>query len=287
MMKLFIQKRVFIQYQLCMVLIGMFIFALPCTAFAKEDLRIWKPVHGVSSLEFAVRCVDAEPTKTCYWWFRNLSEVSVTLTYAMIGDGYTIKPTAVRVKGGRIVSKTEIVLPPNYQQPNFEGLSGQCIGADDIQTVAVIAYRFGDSNAKPVSTKGTVDRPAKPTTEQAKQLSAEIASMKSFEVRDSVESKSAIGFCRTGYEVLIDSCRCLPDAKRDPDKGKGKMTCRQKRVSSSSSDDIPELFDSKPMAKAVLPPIPTPDVQYGPPPPTKPSAKKIGCDRTITSCPTE
>lgn len=234
-------------------------------ANAKEDVRIWKPVKGLKAIQVAIHCLDATQGRTCYWWFRNSGETSVTLTYTMTGDGYTIKPRAVRVEHGTIVSRTEITLRPKYEQPFIEGYSGQYIGANNLFEVSVVSYRVGDVSTKKVE----VIPPA--VRDDVSKIPVQIPVVDQRSEQAEETKKRPQGFCRDLVEVMLDSCRCLPGRKVLKYADIARMTCY-----------LPEKDDlTRPRGKAKEISPSSEHGDYGPPPPPK---KSSPCNPAITSC---
>lgn len=245
-------------------------------ANAKDDIRLWKAVKGTKSIQVAIRCLDASQGRTCYWWFRNSGDSSVSLVYTMIGDGFTIKPTVIRIKGGTIVPKTEIVLRPKYEQPDIEGYSGQYIGAEDLREVSIISYRseVSASALKTVNESGAAPKrvesaPSVARVDSTFQLPA------ASKTEERAEGKKPQGFCKDFVEVMLDSCRCLPGRKIMKYADIARMTCYvpDKEDSKSEKSKARSTSSSLSSHQVVEP--------YGPPPPPK---KKPSCDNRIASC---
>lgn len=265
-------KKTYIYKSVLQHLFVFFTFSACCLLFsihvqAEEQTRTWLPVKGAHGIHVAFRCTQSNYGDICYWWFQNVSDKTITFSYIMIGDGYTVKPT-IRVKNGRLISRTELTLSPHQEQPNFEGIAGQFTTADRLVEPLIVSYKA----ISPVLS-GADEASVGLKQELQKALNTESTNEKA---SPSIDKKKPTSFCRTGVEVMADSCRCLPGTKVMKYREIERMICYQ-----------PDLPDDKKKTSSTSRPVQPSKSQervvYGPPPP--PTGKTpYYCNPSITSC---
>lgn len=181
-------------------------------AYADPPQRQWKKVTMGQGIEVSHRCSDADipnasHSQTCSWWFRNTTDRPARLMYMIRGDGYTVKQN-LRVTEGIIVGRTDLDLPPYYEQPNIDCTSGQCLIAYSIKDVRALSVRFIQPN----------EDESPPASASAQTSPAPISS----EARP-------MQYCLPDTLVMIGTCRCGSSYTTHDYPNTGKRVCIKKQ----------------------------------------------------------